>query len=51
MRCFVFALGFVTVILTLSSAISTFVLPRAARSQLKLMIFKKHNLLPKQENP
>jgi hypothetical protein len=38
-RYFIFALGFVTVILTLSSAISTFVLPRAARSQLNRMVF------------
>lgn len=38
-RFFVFALGFVTVILTLSSAIATFVLPRAARSQLNRIVF------------
>lgn len=38
-RIFVFALGFVIVILTLSSAISTFVLPRAARSQLNRIVF------------
>jgi hypothetical protein len=35
----VFALGLVTVILTLSSALSTFVLPRAARSQLNRIVF------------
>jgi hypothetical protein len=34
-----FALGLVTVILTLSSALSTFVLPRAARSQLNRIVF------------
>ena len=34
-----FVIGLVTVILTLSSAISTFVLPRAARSQLNRMVF------------
>jgi hypothetical protein len=38
-RFFVFLLGFVTVILTLSSAIGTFVLPRAARSQLNRIVF------------
>src|SRR5512134_161992 len=38
-RYFIFALGFVTVILTLSSAIATFVLPRAARSQLNRIVF------------
>ena len=38
-RYFVFALGFVTVLLTLSSAIATFVLPRAARSQLNRLVF------------
>lgn len=38
-RCFVFLLGFVIVIFTLSSAISTFVLPRAARSQLNRLVF------------
>ena len=36
---FVFALGLTTVILTLSSAVSTFVLPRAARSQLNRLVF------------
>src|SRR5215211_954235 len=35
----VFLAGFVTVILTLSSALSTFVLPRAARSQLNRIVF------------
>ena len=34
-----FALGLVTVILTLSSALSTFVLPRAVRSQLNRIVF------------
>jgi len=34
-----FVLGLVTVILTLSSALSTFVLPRAARSQLNRIVF------------
>ncbi|HLE92335.1 MAG TPA: hypothetical protein VI753_14380, partial [Anaerolineales bacterium] len=34
-----FALGLITVILTLSSALSTFVLPRAARSQLNRIVF------------
>lgn len=38
-RILVFVLGLVTVILTLSSAISTFVLPRAARSQLNRLVF------------
>ena len=38
-RIFVFIVGLVTVILTLSSAISTFVLPRAARSQLNRIVF------------
>lgn len=38
-RFFVFVLGFVTVILTLSSAIATFALPRAARSQLNRVVF------------
>jgi hypothetical protein len=38
-RCFVFALGLILVIITLSSAISTFVLPRAARSQLNRIVF------------
>ena len=37
--CFVFALGLILVIITLSSAISTFVLPRAARSQLNRIVF------------
>jgi hypothetical protein len=35
----VFIAGLVTVILTLSSALSTFVLPRAARSQLNRIVF------------
>jgi hypothetical protein len=35
----VFLLGFAAVILTLSSALSTFVLPRAARSQLNRIVF------------
>ena len=35
----VFIAGFITVILTLSSALSTFVLPRAARSQLNRIVF------------
>jgi hypothetical protein len=35
----VFIAGLITVILTLSSALSTFVLPRAARSQLNRMVF------------
>src|SRR6266540_7491538 len=35
----VFVLGLVTVILTLSSAISTIILPRAARSQLNRIVF------------
>jgi hypothetical protein len=35
----VFAAGLITVILTLSSAIATFVLPRAARSQLNRIVF------------
>jgi hypothetical protein len=35
----VFLLGLITVILTLSSALSTFVLPRAARSQLNRIVF------------
>jgi hypothetical protein len=38
-RFFVFALGFVTVILTIFSAVATFVLPRAARSQLNRLVF------------
>jgi hypothetical protein len=38
-RFFVFVLGFVTVLLTLSSAIATFVLPRSARSQLNRIVF------------
>jgi hypothetical protein len=36
---FVFIAGLLTVILTLSSAISTFALPRAARSQLNRIVF------------
>ena len=35
----VFLLGFLTVVLTLFSALSTFVLPRAARSQLNRIVF------------
>ena len=35
----VFVAGLLTVILTLSSALSTFVLPRAARSQLNRLVF------------
>jgi hypothetical protein len=35
----VFIVGFITVILTLSSALSTFVLPRAVRSQLNRIVF------------
>jgi hypothetical protein len=38
-RFFVFALGLILVIITLTSAISTFVLPRAARSQLNRVVF------------
>jgi hypothetical protein len=38
-RFLVFTLGLITVILTLSSAISTFALPRAARSQLNRIVF------------
>jgi hypothetical protein len=38
-RLFVFGVGFVIVILTLSSALSTFVLPRGARSQLNRIVF------------
>ena len=38
-RFLVFMLGLVTVILTLSSAIATFVLPRAARSLLNRIVF------------
>ncbi len=38
-RTLVFLLGFVIVLLTLSSALSTFVLPRAARSQLNRIVF------------
>ena len=38
-RFFVFMLGLIVVIITLSSAISTFVLPRAARSQLNRIVF------------
>jgi hypothetical protein len=38
-RILVFAAGLITVILTLSSAIATFVLPRAARSQLNRIVF------------
>ena len=39
MKTLVLAVGLVMVILTLSSAISTFVLPRAARSQLNRIVF------------
>ena len=39
LRSLIFALGSVIVLLTLSSAISTFVLPRAARSQLDRIVF------------
>ena len=35
----IFIVGLLTVILTLSSAVSTFVLPRAARSQLNRIVF------------
>ena len=35
----IFLVGLVTVLLTLSSALSTFVLPRAARSQLNRIVF------------
>jgi hypothetical protein len=38
-RFLVFLLGLITVLLTLSSAIATFVLPRAARSQLNRIVF------------
>lgn len=38
-RVTVFTLGLLAVILTLSSAIATFVLPRAARSQLNRVVF------------
>lgn len=38
-RLLVFTVGLITVILTLSSAIATFVLPRAARSQLNRIVF------------
>src|SRR6266498_1434780 len=38
-RTVVFVLGLLTVILTLFSALSTFVLPRAARSQLNRIVF------------
>lgn len=38
-RFLVFILGLVTVLLTLSSAIATFALPRAARSQLNRIVF------------
>jgi hypothetical protein len=38
-RSFVFSMGLCTVLLTLSSAVSTFVLPRAARSQLNRLVF------------
>jgi hypothetical protein len=35
----IFVFGFIVVVLTISSALSTFVLPRAARSQLNRMVF------------
>ena len=38
-RFLVFTLGLILVMITLSSAISTFVLPRAARSQLNRIVF------------
>ena len=38
-RFIVFLMGLITVLLTLSSAIATFVLPRAARSQLNRIVF------------
>jgi hypothetical protein len=38
-RIFVFIAGFMLVLLTLSSAVSTFALPRAARSQLNRIVF------------
>ncbi len=38
-RILVFVAGLVTILLTLSSAVSTFVLPRAARSQLNRIVF------------
>jgi len=38
-RFFIFTLGLTLVVITLSSAISTFVLPRAARSQLNRFVF------------
>ena len=38
-RILVFVAGLVTIILTLSSAVSAFVLPRAARSQLNRIVF------------
>ena len=38
-RFLVFVLGLILVVITLSSAISTFVLPRAARSQLNRIVF------------
>ena len=39
MHIIVFLAGLLTVLLTLSSAVSTFVLPRAARSQLNRLLF------------
>jgi len=39
LRIAIFLLGLLTVILTLSSALSSFVLPRAARSQLNRLVF------------
>lgn len=38
-RIFIFIVGMVVVVATISSAISTFVLPRSARSQLNRLIF------------
>jgi len=38
-QALVFSAGLITVILTLFSALSTFVLPRAARSQLNRIVF------------
>ena len=39
LKILVFTVGFIIVILTVSSALSTFVLPRAARSQLNRIVF------------
>ena len=38
-RISVFIFGFIIVVLTIFSALSTFVLPRAARSQLNRVVF------------